>query len=127
MNRNKVEPNAVRNQADKLWKTLGLTGMNESRQKTLDYVNKSITEDYKNKRKAVIDNATKVLFTSGKIPSDFAQKYIAAQGDPKTIGPEVVAMAEQLGMDRHRLELAKNAMSSSVTSQHKLLRQLGKE
>lgn len=110
MNRNKVQANAVRNQTDKLWKTLGLTGVNESKQKTLDYENTRIDQVYKDKRKSIIDNTAKVLFTSGKVPSDFAQKYIAAQGDPNSLARELTAMAMEQKIDHPTLVKLRNAM-----------------
>ena len=127
MNRNKVQASAVRNQTDKLWKTLGLTGVNESKQKALDYENNRIDQVYKDKRKDIVDNAAKVLFTSGKVPADFARNYIKAQGDPNSLAREITTMAMEQKIDRPTLERMRNAMSSSLTSMHKLLRETGKE
>jgi len=104
-----------------------LTGVNESKQKALDYENNRIDQVYKDKRKSIIDNAAKVMFTSGKVPADFARNYIKAQGDPNSLAREITTMAMEQNVDRPTLEKMRNAMSSSLTSMHKLLRETGKE
>lgn len=127
MNRNKLQANAVRNEADKLWKTLGMTGINESKQKALDYANKKIEMAYADKRKGIIDSAAKSLFTSGTIPADFGVKYTEAQGNPSSLAGELETMAMEQKVDQHTIQLMKNAMSSSLTSIHKTMRAVGKE
>lgn len=127
MNRNKVQANAVRNNTDKLWKSLGLTGTNESKQKALDYANSKIEQVYKNKRKSVIDKAAKALFTSGKIPADFASDYVKYQGDPSTLDRELQTMALEQKVDQRQLRILRSAASNSLTSVHSLMRATGRE
>lgn len=126
-NRTKVIPNATRNDADKLWKTLGMTGMNEAKQKSREYENDSITRVYTDIRKGLVDKASKEFMMKGAFPNDFATKYIQAQGDPKSIERELTNIAVEQSMDAHTLGILKNAMSNSITSTHKLMRAVGQE
>ena len=127
LNRNKVQANAVRNDLDKLWKSIGMTGIHEAKQKAYDYEASSIDRVYGDIRKSIIDNAAKQLFTSGRVPADFAQKYIQAQGDPASLEREVTNMAMEQHVPAHTLALMKNAMSSSLTAVHRTMRLTGRE
>lgn len=127
LNRNKVTASAVRNDADKLWKALGMTGVNESVQKKLSYENQKIDQVYKDKRSKVIDGAIKEYYMRGVLPENWVERYVELQGDPKEAVATIKDRIESLNVDRPTKELMKNAASKSVTSQHKLLRRLGKE
>ena len=127
LNRNKVKVNAVRNDLDKLWKSIGMTGINEAKQKAYDYEASSIDRVYGDMRKSIIDNAAKQMFTSGRVPADFAQKYIQAQGDPASLEREITNMAMEQHVPAHTLALMKNAMSSSLTAVHRTMRLTGRE
>ena len=127
MNRNRVTANAVRNDADKVWKTLGGTGINESIQKEKEYVNQDIDRRYLDKRTSVLDNMKQDFFTSGKFSPEAIQKYIKFQGDPSTLAKDFEAMAIEQKVDAPKLALFKAAASSSITNAHKLMRRVGKE
>lgn len=127
MNRNKVQASAVRNDRDKLLKSLGLTGLNESKQKTLAYANQKIDMIYKDKRASIIDNAAKSLFTSGRLPESFGADYVKNQGDPNSLQREIETMAMEQQIPQAKLQLIKNAMSTSITSTHKAMRATGRE
>jgi hypothetical protein len=127
LNRNKVQAGVVRNEADKLWKTVGMTGLNEAKEKSKIYENSLIDRVYTEKRALIIKNAAKEMYTSGVVPKDFAVKYLKAQGNPTSIGTEIQQMQLEQGIDARTLSIMKNAMSNSVTSTHKLLRAVGAE
>lgn len=127
LNRNKVSASAVRNDADKLWKALGMTGLNESVQKKLNYENQKIDQVYKDKRSKVIDGAIKEYYMRGVLPDNWVERYVELQGDPKEATRAITERIEALNVDRPTKEIMKNAASKSVTSQHKLLRRLGME
>jgi len=127
INRNKGTPTATRNETDKVLKTMGMTGINEAKQKSLNFENDSITRAYTDIRRSLVDKATKEYFMNGKIPADFARKYIAAQGNPDSIEREITNLIVEQKMDARTAALVKNAMSNNVTSTHKLLRLVGKE
>ena len=127
INRSKVLASATRNDADKLWKTLGMTGIHEARQKALNYENQRIDKAFSDKRKKIIEKASKVFFTSGKIPEDFAKDYITAQGNPDSIAREITQIAIEQQIPQQQLLLIQNAMSKSLTSMHRVMRATGKE
>ena len=127
INRNKGTPTATRNETDKALKTMGMTGIHEAKQKSLNYENDSITRAYTDIRKSLVDKATKEYFTNGRIPADFARKYIAAQGNPDSIEREITGIMSEQKMDAQTAAKLRSSMSNSVTSIHKLLRIVGKE
>ena len=125
MNRNKVTANAIRNQTDKNAKLLGLTGLNESQQKSLDYENHRINQAYGDMRKQILDDVSKALFTSGKIPDNLIAKYVKAEGDPSTLDKELTTMMEEQKLTPRQLEIMRDSASKSLTSMYKLLRATG--
>jgi len=127
LNRNKVQATAVRNDADKVWKTLGATGVNESVQKAKSYENMQIDQKYQEKRNDVVLNMSKEFFTSGKIPAKLIEKYVKYQGDPTTLSRELEQMAMEQHVDAPTLQLMKAAANNSITSLHKVMRRTGKE
>jgi hypothetical protein len=127
LNRNKVEASAVRNDADKLWKALGMTGINESVQKKLNYENQKIDRVYEEKRSKVIDAAIKEYHMRGVLPDNWLERYVELQGDPTQAKQAIKARIEALNVDRPTKDLMQNAASKSITSQHKALRRLGLE
>jgi hypothetical protein len=112
---------------DKLWKTLGLTGMHEAKEKSRLWENSQIDKAYSDKQKKIIDIATKQYGISGTLPKDFATRYIAAQGDPSTLERELNTMIQTGSMDQKTAQTIYNAASPSITATHKLMRLQGKE
>lgn len=127
MNRNKVSASATRNEADKMYKTLGMTGINEAKQKAGNYEDQYVNKAYQDIRKSVVEKAAKEYFVSGKFPNDFAKKYILAQGDPNSIERELTQIVMEQNIDPKTAAILKNSMSNSVTSMHRLMRAVGKE
>lgn len=122
LNRGKVEATAVRNKADKAWKSIGGTGLNESIQKTRSYENAQIEQAYINKRKSIVDNMAKEFFTKGAIPDKLAEKYVDYEGDPETLKREIRKIAEEQAIDAPTLQLLKLSASKSVGAAYKLQR-----
>ena len=127
INRSKVEANAVRNETDKLYKTLGATGINESSQKALAYENKRIDKAYQDLRGKVIDNMAKTYFTSGKFDKADIEKYMKLQGDPTTLTADLEKVASAQKVPAQQIALLRNAASNSITALHRVMRQQGKE
>lgn len=127
MNRNKVIANAERNETDKTWKTLGMTGVNEAKQKSLAYENQRIDQIYKDKRTVALDNLSKTFFTSGKMDPEYIRDYIKAQGDVSTLTKDIERIAMEQNVPADKLQMLRNAAAQNITSMHRLLRQQGKE
>ena len=127
LNRNKVTASAVRNEADKAWKSVGATGTNEATQKALAYENQKIDMFWKEKRIAAVKNMSKEFFTAGKINEKTIQKFIDAQGDPNEFNSIIENIAMEQKVPAAKLALIKAAGSNSVTAAHRLMRLTGKE
>lgn len=122
MNRNKAEANATRNDTDKVWKTFGATGINESKQKMARYENDSIDRAYQDRRTSVMNQIAQNYFTSGKVDQELIDKYIKAEGDPNTLVKDItdIPFSQKLtGMQRAQL---RNAASTSITAMKRLER-----
>jgi hypothetical protein len=113
--------------AEAFIKKLGFKSTNESTQKGLLFANDKISKAYSEKRSSIIDAALKNYNVYGKLPEGWAQDYIKAQGDPKSAVAEISGKLMASNVDRPTREMILNSMSQSVTAQHKLMRQLGKE
>lgn len=124
MNRDKVNMNAVRNEADKKWKTAGLTGVNESAQKKLNWENQKTDMFYDDKRKDAVLDMKKAMFTNANsnTPLDknmnwnrAVQKFIKYQGDPQQFNTTIERMALDLKLTQEQIAQMKNAGSTSIT------------
>ena len=126
ISRSTGKPTVTRNDVDKLWKSLGMTGINESRQRAINWENDSITKIYHDKQTALVDNATKTMMMTGKIPQDFPTKFINAQGDPNSLNGIVNKMALEGSID-HRTAQLLYASVANLPNAHKLMRLTGQE
>ncbi len=127
LNRNKVSASAVRNDADKLWKALGMTGMNESIQKKLSYEDQKIDQIYQDKRNKVIDGAIKDYYMRGEFPANWLEQYTELQGDPAQGKAAIKERIMALNVDRPTKEKMQLAASKSITSKYNLMRRMGQE
>ena len=130
MNRNRVTMNAERNEADKFWKSIGGTGLNESRQKKLDWENRQTDTFYTDKRKDALLDMKKAMFTNDKLVPLAGNKewqkaiaqYVKNQGDVANFEDMVTKMGMDLSLTQDQLAKLRNAGSSSITNLHRLLR-----
>jgi len=127
LSRSTGKPTATRNSTDQVYKSWGFTGLNEAKQKSKNFEEAQINKVYADKQKAAIDYATKAYNITGKVPADFATKYVKAQGDPAKFESMLNKMVLEGAIDQHTAQMLYNASSNSVTSAHKLLRLVGKE
>lgn len=131
LNKNKVQVTATRNNADKAWKSVGATGLNESIQRTKSYENTQIKLKYQNKRMGVLDDMSKEMFTNKgepvKIPMKLFEKYFKYEGDPNTLAADLERMAKEQSIDPMTLNLLSAQASQSITKMHDLNRRLGKQ
>lgn len=135
MNRNRVTMNATRNEADKRWKSIGATGLNESRQKKLDWENRQTDTFYVDKRKDALLDMKKAMFTNDKLVplkdnKEFQKavaQYVKNQGDVANFEDLVTKMGMDLSLTQDQLSKLRNAGSSSITNLHRLLRSTEKE
>jgi len=119
-------PTVTRNDSDKLWKAIGMTGINESRLKAKDWENDSITKVYHDIQKSLVDKAQKSIAVNGTIPADFAKKFVDAQGNPETIQALVTGMVTKGSMDHRTAEILA-AQVANLSNTHKLKRMVGQE
>jgi len=117
----------VRNEADKVWKTLGLTGMHEAKEKSKLWENAQINKWYADKQKSVVEQATKQFAMDSTIPKDFATKFIKVQGDPATLESLLNKMIFEGSVDQKTAQTLYNATAGTIASTHKLLRLQGQE
>lgn len=124
MNRNKVNMNAVRNEADKRWKSAGLTGINESAQKKLNWENTKTDIFYDDKRKDAVLDMRKAMFSNSNLNTPLGQnrdwnnaikKFIKYQGDPQQFNTTIERMALDLKLTQEQVMQLKNAGSQSIT------------
>ena len=101
----------VRNDADKLFKAVGLTGSHESRTKTQDYAVVRQKQFYEGKQKDVMDTLDKNYANfGGKIPpsqiNSIISSYTKAEGNPSTLQQKFTSMGIQLNTSqRERLAI----------------------
>jgi ADP-Ribosyltransferase in polyvalent proteins len=122
INRNKIAGDIVRDTTGQRLKNFGLTGINESKQKENNYETDRISRWYDDARGSALKQAAKVFYTSGKIPSDFAQNYIKLQGDPTKLEKDIMQMAIEQKVPVETLKNMQDAMSTSLTSKYRLQR-----
>lgn len=135
MNRNRVTMNAVRNETDKKWKSIGATGLNESKQKKLDWENRQTDQFYTEKRKDALLDMKKAMFMNDKLVplkdnkewQKAIAQYVKNQGDPTNFEDMVTKMGMDLALTQDQLAKLRNAGSSSITNLHRLLRATERE
>jgi hypothetical protein len=127
MNKNKVTASAELNEADKNWRWVSGTGVNESKQKRLRFENQRIDTHYQDKQKAAVQGMKESFFTNGEIDKQYIDKYVENQGDPKTFKRLIEQMAKEQNIPGPQLDKLRFAASRALTSAYKLQRRVPNE
>jgi hypothetical protein len=115
-NRETLEGQVYRNTADKFWKTLGMTGVNESVQKSKLFETKHIKQAYADKRQPALKQARDELFTKGNVSQETVDNYLKHDGDVNTLLADLARMRREQNIPAKDLELLRASMSRSITS-----------
>jgi len=83
-----ITPGPVRNEADRFWKTLGMTGVNESVQKDIKWQLDEQTRAYTELRSKELSKMIRKAYVSDSYSEHFAD-YFAADGDLNTLDREL--------------------------------------
>lgn len=95
INRRTLEGQVIRNEADKMAKNIGFTGINESVQKQKLYDLKQQGIGYQELRNAVFKKMTNQMFTTGKVDPKLIENYIKYEGDLGTLETSLEAYAKK--------------------------------
>lgn len=95
INRRTLEGQVIRNEADKMAKNIGFTGINESVQKQKLYDLKQQGIGYQELRDAVFKKMTNQMFTTGKIDPRLIENYVKYEGDLGTLETSLEAYAKK--------------------------------
>jgi len=99
LSRKDLDPQVIRNDADKRWKDWGLTGVNESvgKQKGFDRSQRNLA--YSDKRASVLNKMRDSLKSDGKVSPSQIEDYIRFEGDPNTLATDLKTMVENRSID----------------------------
>jgi len=118
-----LKPVARRNDADKLFKAVGLTGINESVQKQKAYQNQQMDMARADIRKAAMNTLTQDMFRNRPMLQKTLDKYfINGEGDPQTFATEIEKKALGLNLTPAELAVLRSAASTSITKARSLQR-----
>lgn len=107
--RNKMEAGIKRTPADKIAKTLGMTGLNEATKKGALYENQRIDKVYEDKRMSAVDSMAQDFFMNGNIDKKYIDKFLKAQGNAENLESAItrIAMEQKIPSDiRDKLKVA---------------------
>lgn len=115
-NRNTLEGQVIRNKHDKIWKSLGGTGVNESVQKAKLYETDWMKQAYAEKRKPWLTKAHEELYATGRVDPATVKGYLDAEGDIKTLAADISRTLKKQNVPAKDRALLQHAMSQSITS-----------
>jgi hypothetical protein len=111
----KLRPMARRNDADILFKKIGLTGINESSQKLANYQNSQLDKAYTEYRSAAMRTIAQDLFRNRPIDPKTLEKYfVTGQGDPTTFSTDIQRLAVDMNLDPQTAITLKQAASQRI-------------
>jgi hypothetical protein len=116
LNKRTMEAQVMRTPGDKMAKRFGFTGINESVEKEKLYQTTAIKDAYADMRKKPLATAKDELFSKGQISDATIQKYLAAEGDIKTLMADISRMNKNQNIPAKDRELLHASMSKSITS-----------
>ena len=120
-----LKPVARRNDTDKLMKSIGLLGINESVQKQKAYQNQQLDMARMEIRKAAMNTLTQDMFRNRPMLQKTLDKYfINGEGDPQTFATEIEKKAIGLHLTPAELALLRSAASNSITKARSLQRRM---
>ena len=116
------------NGTDRLLKSVGVTGINESVQKTKNYELAQLDKSYQGYREKAM---TKMVYDIGQgqpiSEEDLSNYFDKGQGDPKTFEQSINSAIMSLNMSPDMLSKLQQSLSNSVTVQRSLQRRLENE
>jgi hypothetical protein len=119
----KLRPMARRNDADVLFKKIGLTGINESSQKLATYQQAQLDKAYTEYRTKAMQTITQDLFRNRPIDPATLDKYFkTGQGDPATFERDLQRVAVELNMDPQTALMVRQAASQRIPQLRSLQR-----
>lgn len=113
---------AIRDDADKAWKTLGMTGSNETKQKSLEFENQRVDKFYADKQKTAVEGMKESLFETGRVDRKYIDKFKAAQGDLNTLNKTIDNMVLEQNIDAPTANKIKLAARNSVPAARQMQR-----
>jgi len=121
----KLRPMARRNDVDILLKKIGLTGINESAQKTANYQNAQLDKAYTEYRTQAMQTIAQDLFRNRPIDPKTLEKYFkTGQGDPNTFDRDLQRVAVDQNMDPQTAIMLKQAASQRIPQLRSLQRRM---
>lgn len=90
-----IQSGTVRNDSDKMWKSLGAMGLHESKEKALDYENQRLHGDYADKRKQVVSTLIDQYVANGNKLSSAeikaaSKKYTGFEGGGSDFASDII-------------------------------------
>lgn len=122
INPNKATAGVVRNEADKAWKTIGGTGVNESRTKAQLFENQRIDKFYEEKRKQDVLQMSKSLFMDGKIDPKYIKEFTDHQGDMTNFDKTLETLVMNQSVPADKADLLRAAAQQNITGAGKMKR-----
>jgi hypothetical protein len=120
-----LKPVAERNATDVLLKKIGLTGINESVQKTKQYEQKQITKAITDYRSQAMHQIAQDLFRNRELSQKTINKYfVDGQGDPNTFQKDFQKLAIEQNLSPQQSSLLYNAASQRIPQLRALERQV---
>lgn len=107
---------AYRNTTDKVYKSLGMTGINESIQRTKDYEVESMSRTYADLRQKPLTQMAHQVFSAKKPDPSTVQDYLKYRGSVETLEGDLKRYAAEQNMSADQLSLLHSATSSSVAA-----------
>jgi hypothetical protein len=121
----KLRPMARRNDADILFKKIGLTGINESSQKTANYQNAQLDKAYTEYRTKAMQTIAQDLFRNRQIDPATLDKYFkTGQGDPVTFARDIERVAVDMNLDPQTAMMLKQSASQRIPQLRSLQRRM---
>jgi hypothetical protein len=118
-----IHPVAKRNDTDILMKKIGLTGINESVQKTKNYENSQITKAIMEYRTQGLHQIAQDLFNNRPINPKAIERYFKnGQGDGKSFEMDLQNLAQKQNMDPRTYQVIRDAASQRIPQVRELQR-----
>lgn len=109
-----MQGTAYRNDADKMAKNFGFTGVNESVQKNKMYEVNYVKQQFAELRTKPLQKAKDELFTNNKVSRETVQEYLKYEGDLRSLEADIARMAKEQNMSTEQREWLRVSMGDSV-------------
>ena len=120
-----LKPTARRNEVDKTMRAIGITGINESVQKTKNYQLGQIDKSLNDIRTKALNTIAQDIFRDRSFDQKTMDKYfVDGQGDPQQFEQQVGAIALKLSLSPEEFAILKDSASKSITKARSLQRRM---